>query len=148
MWKHWVNVWVPNDKILDKKLLGSALMLIDGSGNSNNPPNLMDDMLQYGRFFARTTGNVFVGIKQVPNERLIFLNDWKCKRTEDAIIAITWRHFLDFPDEPEWLLRFPMTKAALRAMDMVSEFVQDEFGWPEIDKWGVTGKLTGSSIYF
>ena len=67
VWKHWVNVWVPKDKILDKQLLGSALMLIDGSGNSKNPPNLMDDMLQYGRFFARTTGNVFVGIKQIPN---------------------------------------------------------------------------------
>ena len=26
-------------------------------------------------------------------------------------------------------------------MDMVSEFVQDEFGWPEVNKWGVTGNL-------
>ena len=60
-------------------------------------------------------------------------------RSEDGIIALTWRHFLDYPDQPEWLLRFPMVKASLRCMDMVSEFAQKELGYPEINRWGVTG---------
>ena len=42
-------------------------------------------------------------------------------------------------DEPEWLLRFPMVKASVRAMDMVSEFSQKNLNGPEIDQWGVLG---------
>lgn len=34
-------------------------------------------------------------------------------RSEDAIIAFTWYHFLKNPDDPEYLLRLPMTKAML-----------------------------------
>ena len=41
---------------------------------------------------------------------------------EDAIIAYTWQHFVEKPDEPEWLLRLPMTKAAIRAMDTIEVF--------------------------
>ena len=33
-------------------------------------------------------------------------------RSEDDIIAWTWKHFLENTDQPEWLLRMPMTKAA------------------------------------
>jgi len=58
---------------------------------------------------------------------------------KNSIIALTWRHFLDYPDQTEWLLRFPMVKASLRAMDMVSEFAQDILGHPAITRWGVTG---------
>ena len=32
-----------------------------------------------------------------------------------------------------------MVKASLRCMDMVSEFAQKELGYPEINRWGVTG---------
>jgi len=41
------------------------------------------------------------------------------ERSEDAIIAFTWRHFIDDPTKPEWLLRLPMTKAAVKAMDAI-----------------------------
>lgn len=41
-------------------------------------------------------------------------------RGEDAIIAYTWDHFLKYPDQPEWLVRLPMVKGALRAMDTVT----------------------------
>eukprot|EP00058_Branchiostoma_floridae_P004654 XP_002590142.1 hypothetical protein BRAFLDRAFT_126052 [Branchiostoma floridae] len=49
-------------------------------------------------------------------------------RSEDAIIAYTWKHFLDNPDQPDWLLRNPMTKAAVRAMDTVQDFVKKMTG--------------------
>ena len=67
------------------------------------------------------------------------MNDWKETRTEDEIIALTWRHFLEYPDQPEWLVRFPMVKACLRAMDMMSEFNQQELGGQELTRWAVTG---------
>ncbi len=52
-------------------------------------------------------------------------------RSEDAIIAYTWDHFLAHPDEPEFLVRFPMVKASLRAMDAMTEFVAKKL--PELN---------------
>jgi PhoPQ-activated pathogenicity-related protein len=57
---------------------------------------------------------MYVNIKQIPNEPVVFLNDWKESRSEDGIIALTWKHFLDYPGEPEWLLRFPMVKVIFK----------------------------------
>ena len=31
-------------------------------------------------------------------------------RTEDAAIAYTWYHYFSHPDQPEYILRLPMTK--------------------------------------
>ena len=31
-------------------------------------------------------------------------------RTEDAAIAYTWYHYFDHQDQPEYILRLPMTK--------------------------------------
>ena len=57
---------------------------------------------------------MFVQIGEIPNQRLVFTNDWKSTRQEDGLIALTWHHFLEYPDEPEWLLRFPMVKGSYR----------------------------------
>uniref|UniRef100_A0A914BWJ8 Uncharacterized protein n=1 Tax=Acrobeloides nanus TaxID=290746 RepID=A0A914BWJ8_9BILA len=46
------------------------------------------------------------------------------------MIAFTWQHFLDDPSKPEWLLRFPMVKASLRAMDTITAFVSQDL--PEL----------------
>lgn len=32
-------------------------------------------------------------------------------------------HFLKEPGQPDWLVRFPMVKASLRAMDAITEFI-------------------------
>ena len=37
--------------------------------------------------FSTITGLAYVNIKQIPNEKLVFLNDWKETRNEDAIIG-------------------------------------------------------------
>ena len=71
-------------------------------------------------FYHRVTAD----LKQIPNESLRFYGDPKNKsRTEDAIIAYTWKHYLEDPTKPEWLLRLPMTKAVVKAMDTVTDFV-------------------------
>ena len=86
-------------------------------------------------FFFRITAD----LKQIPNEHLKFHADPKNKtRTEDAIIAYTWRHFLEDPSKPEWLLRMPMTKAAVKAMDTVTDFVNKTIG-KEITDYCVGG---------
>ena len=42
------------------------------------------------------------------------------------------------PENPEMLIWFPMVKASLRAMDMTTEFVKDQYG-KSLIKWGVSG---------
>merc|ERR1711976_1078895 len=108
----------------------SAILFVDGNTQMSKPPSQDDLFVQIGRFLSTITGLAYVNIKQIPNEKLVFLNDRKESRNEDSIIALTWRHFLDFPDQPEWLVRFPMVKASLRAMDMASELSQTVLGGP------------------
>lgn len=63
---------------------------------------------------------------------MIFSADPKNQsRTEDAVIAFTWAHFLNDPTRPEWLVRFPMVKASVRAMDTVTSFVNQYL--PQLD---------------
>ena len=68
-------------------------------------------------------------LKQIPNQHMIFKDDpEQTRREEDAIIAYTWRHFLGNPNDTEWLLRFPMTKAVIKAIDTVQDFASKTAG--------------------
>lgn len=91
---------------------------------------------------AVTTGVITGALFQVPNEHITFASDPIQKsRGEDAIIAYTWDHFLAYPEETEWLVRFPMVKASVRAMDCMAEFAARQF--PEknlaLDYFSVAG---------
>ena len=79
-------------------------------------------------------------------------NDHETKgknRSEDGIIAYTWWYYLDkcqgekYGDSTEcarWLLRFPMTKAVIRAMDAATEFIEQKYGETnKIEKWVAAG---------
>jgi PhoPQ-activated pathogenicity-related protein len=75
----------------------------------------------------------------VPNQPLVFLDDEGRQRTEDAIIAYTWDKYLRTGDE-KWPLRLPMTKAAVRAMDTVTDLMMsDQGGGIEVDQFVVAG---------
>uniref|UniRef100_A0A914CGS3 Uncharacterized protein n=1 Tax=Acrobeloides nanus TaxID=290746 RepID=A0A914CGS3_9BILA len=66
----------------------------------------------------------FISQEMIPNEHITFAADpYNASRTEDAIIAYTWDHFLNDPSQPNWLLRFPMVKASIRALDTITDFV-------------------------
>jgi PhoPQ-activated pathogenicity-related protein len=54
------------------------------------------------------------------------------------VIAYTWQHFLNDPSKPEWLLRFPMTKAAMRAMDAITDYCAKNFAL-QLDHYAVAG---------
>jgi PhoPQ-activated pathogenicity-related protein len=76
----------------------------------------------------------------VPNQPLIFEGETR-ERSEDAIIAYTWDKFLRTADE-KWPLRLPMTKAAVRAMDAVSDFLKSaSVGGLTVDKYVVSGEF-------
>lgn len=62
---------------------------------------------------ALITDSCVAIIRQVPNQKLYFKNDERrgeSGREEDDIIAWTWKHFFMYPNQPDWLVRLPMTK--------------------------------------
>ena len=59
-------------------------------------------------------------------------------REEDESIAWTWKMFIDNPSDPFILLRMPMTKAAVRAMDATEEFTKQK-GIADLKKFMIGG---------
>ncbi|PIK49438.1 putative autocrine proliferation repressor protein A [Apostichopus japonicus] len=102
------------------------------------PDPLKDDEVMLVTKSIVQTGIVGAVIRQVPNQPIVFPDDPRgnLSRYEDDIIAYTWRHFIEGgQNEPNWLLRFPMTKAVVRAMDTVTEYINRD-----ISKFFVAGE--------
>lgn len=113
VWEHDLILYVPDEVKYDK-----AFLFIDGGRvplGTPKPSAILGPI-------ARSSKSIVANIRQVPNEPLVFAGEAR-KRTEDEIIAYTWRKFMEGGDE-EWPLRLPMTKAAVRAMDTVQEYAK------------------------
>ncbi|MBI5281966.1 MAG: PhoPQ-activated pathogenicity-related family protein [Candidatus Solibacter usitatus] len=95
----------------------TGLLLIDGGSNDGKPPTAPDLFLS---LLAMETKTVVAQVKMVPNQPLKFAGEEK-SRSEDSFVAYTWRRFLETGDD-RWPARLPMTKAAVRAMDAVTDF--------------------------
>src|ERR1035437_1178929 len=111
-WHHWVTIYKP-----DQLTTSTVVLFIDGGSNTSSPPTPDPLMI----LLAATAGAVVADLGQVPNEPLKFAGESQ-PRTEDAIIAYTWDKYLRTGDE-RWPARLPMTKAAVRAMDAVTDFL-------------------------
>lgn len=72
----------------------------------------------YSSIDGDTNNFIFnLDLQDIPNQPIIFSADPKKKhRSEDAMIAFTWAHFINDTKSPYWLARMPMTKAGVRAM--------------------------------
>ena len=112
VWHHWVTIYKP-----DQLTTSTAVLFIDGGSNTSSPAP-PDPLMM---LLAASAGAVVVDLGQVPNEPLTFAGETQ-SRTEDAIIAYTWDKYLRTGDE-RWPARLPMTKAAVRAMDAVTDFL-------------------------
>jgi PhoPQ-activated pathogenicity-related protein len=130
VWKHWLTVAVP------KKAKGSTGMLIISGGSTSPTPPKNPDLLLVT--IARSTKVVAAELRNIPNEPLVFLDENKPRR-EDEIIAYTWNKFLK-TGQDTWPVRLAMTKAAVRAMDTVTEFCAKLDGGPvKVDKFIIGG---------
>jgi len=129
LWWHWMTIIVP-DK-LDPRHLDLAYLWITGGHNTDGPPN--DPYTEDNDILATLCmdmGVVGASLYDIPNQPIYFTDEVPPKgRSEDAMIAWTWQHFLEQPDSPytnswytQWLARMPMTKAAVRAMDTLAQF--------------------------
>ncbi|KAK3090862.1 hypothetical protein FSP39_015299 [Pinctada imbricata] len=138
IWWHYLTVTIP-DKI---NYTDSASMFIDGGSNDDGPPSVTDNFVALTTVLAASTGAISADLKMIPNQPITFRDDpSKSKRSEDAIIAWTWKKFVQRNgSNPEILLRMPMTKAAVRAMDTIADFAKKKLGSQvNIDKFFIAG---------
>ena len=127
-WWHWVSMIVPNN------LENNNSMMIIGSGSKND---IKKTNSQYVKA-ALTTKSIVSEISNIPFQPIDFSGDNKKGRYEDDLIAYSWRQFLEGgAKNHEWLPRFPMTRAVVRAMDVVQE-ISKQLTNP-IDSFFVTG---------
>jgi PhoPQ-activated pathogenicity-related protein len=120
IWWHVLCVIVPDNVVWER----NATMWVTGWSNTSPLPTNKDEDIVMSSALAMATGTVTAALFQIPNEHVTFSGDPLQKsRSEDAIIAYTWDHYLKDPTKPEWLVRLPMVKAVLRAMDATTEFI-------------------------
>ncbi|NOT60541.1 MAG: PhoPQ-activated pathogenicity, partial [Acidobacteria bacterium] len=131
VWKHWLNVVVP-DKVTSDK----ALLYIGSGSNRDAAPTRISDRAQ---MIAADTNTVVAEVMMVPNQPLRFSDSPEQARSEDDLIAYTRvKHFTTKDDY--WLVRLAMVKSGVRAMDAVQEFMASEPGGKrKIRQFVVTG---------
>lgn len=121
-WWHWLTIIVP-----DSVNHSTGMLWIGGGSNDTEMPDEVNPMLLQT---ALLTNSVVADLHNVPFQPIQFLDDERLEeRSEDELIAYGWRKFLESGARDEdavWLSRLPMTKAAIRAMDTISEFSSDE----------------------
>jgi PhoPQ-activated pathogenicity-related protein len=142
-WSHDMMIIVPD--VLNYK---TALLFITGGSNKNGEPNshkFTEDLPQEFGKIAKTNQTIIALLWQVPNQPLY--DDL----TEDALISRTLHNYLEDHDF-SWPLLFPMTKSAVRAMDIVQKFSKQEikkkvtgFVVSGASKRGWTSWLTGAN---
>lgn len=133
VWWHWLTIVVPDQVQFDK-----AMLFIGGGSRTREQPQRPEEMQAQ---IALASQSVVAGLHNVPNQPVEFVGDDYGPRVEDELIAYGWRQFLEGGAKEEdaiWLARLPMTKAAVRAMDVVSELSPDMAG-RQVDEFVVAG---------
>jgi PhoPQ-activated pathogenicity-related protein len=121
LWEHHLTVVVPSEVGSDV-----ALLYIGGGDHDDDPPAQANPVLATA---ALQTRAITAELHGVPNQPITFVGDDYGPRVEDELIAYGWRKFLEGgAQDPIWLARLPMTKAAVRALDTVTAFAKTEAG--------------------
>jgi PhoPQ-activated pathogenicity-related protein len=150
VWWHWMLVIVPNELV---SKYPTSLMWVTGGSNRDSPPHDPEDEdVVVTATLACNLGLIATALYQIPNQPIYFNDELPTPRarSEDAMIAWTWQHFLNNPTEPEWIARLPMTKAVVRAMDTVQNYLKlkqiniDNFIVAGASKRGWTTWTTGA----
>src|SRR5207248_7090951 len=98
-------------------------LMIAGGSNDKDRPMRVNPLVAMTAVATRT---VIAELRMMPNQPLTFADD-DHPRAEDGIIAYSWDKYLLTGDE-RWLLRLPMTKSVVRAMDTITDFCRSAAG--------------------
>ena len=116
-WWHYVDIIIPK-----QTTSSTGIMFIDGGEKSEDYFRLDAQSIRN----AIKTEAVIVNISNIPFQPLNFLSSEQDSFEEDDLIAFAWNKFLmqgAKQKDVEWLPRFPMTRAIVRAMDLAQEIV-------------------------
>lgn len=128
LWEHFLLVTVPEQ--VDTH---TAFLFITGGSNGQETERYRSNF----EAMAVQSRAITAQLHHVPNQPLTFAGAEP--RWEDALIAWGWDQYLRGGRE-EWLARFPMTKAAVRAMDTVQSFAAaSEAGGNRVRNFVVAG---------
>ncbi len=131
VWEHVMTITKPDVVASDIGLLFIA------GGDKLQPAR--DSAPAHDVVMAKETQSVITTLYMVPNQPLVFVGDETQDRSEDAAIAYVWDKYLHTQDEA-WLIRPPMTKAAVRAMDTVTDLLASaQGGGHKVDQFVVAG---------
>ncbi len=130
VWKHWLMVIRPNEV---KTTIG--YLSIGGGKHQEMPPERLSPRATE---IATKTHSIVGELFNVPNQPLVF-QELGRPMVEDDMIAYTWSKYMKTKD-PEWPLRLPMVKSAVRAMDAMQEFAASpDCGNLKLEKFAVAG---------
>ena len=116
-WWHYVDIIIPK-----QTTSSTGIMFIDGGQKSEDYFRLDAQSIRN----AIKTEAVIVNVSNIPFQPLNFLSSEQDSFEEDDLIAFAWNKFLKQgakQKDVEWLPRFPMTRAIVRAMDLAQEIV-------------------------
>ena len=116
-WWHYVDIIIPK-----QTTSSTGIMFIDGGEKSDDYFRLDAQSIEN----AIKTEAVIVNVSNIPFQPLNFLSSEQDSFEEDDLIAFAWNKFLKQgakQKDVEWLPRFPMTRAIVRAMDLAQEIV-------------------------
>ncbi|XP_077979615.1 autocrine proliferation repressor protein A-like [Glandiceps talaboti] len=140
IWWHYIAITIPHTRHLRHQ--DTALMIIsDGSNNKLDLPSPNTEDIITASELAVGSGSIGAVLFQVPNQPMVFsVNPKNESRSEGWILSYAWRHYIDDSDHPEWLALLPMTKAAVRAMDTITDFVHKKDHMIKVNKFMVSGE--------
>jgi len=125
-WQHLVRIYRPAEVAFPGWM---TLFIAGGSGGPTPGTPKGEDWI--AATISQITQAPVAVLCTVPNQPL-FDN-----LREDALISYTFQEFLEDSD-PTWPLLFPMVKSAVRTMDALQAFTQQEWG-QAVDSFLVTG---------
>ena len=114
-WQHWLDIVIPDNIDTNKSLL------FIGPGSKYDDEIYLESLSIEN---AIKTKSIVSHISNIPYQPIKFISNDTIDRYEDDLIAYGWNKFLNGganDEDAEWLLRFPMTRAVVRAMDVVQE---------------------------
>lgn len=143
IWNHNVTVVEPLNLVHD-----TGLLLVSGGDRFDGPPTATDLSNASAGAIAAAMGTTFTIVSNVPAQPIQFTDEVvggvANDRSEDAIIAYSFRKYLDSfnanPSNPDktWPALFPMAKATVRAMDTVQDFMASQRG-VDVNDFIITG---------
>lgn len=129
VWVHQLTIFVPSENNYD-----GALLYLNGRDIKNGEPDWRGSNEITSFILAQVAQKnkaITAVLWQVPNQPLYD------NLSEDALISYTLHQFKEEGDFT-WPLLFPMVKSAVRAMDAIQEFSQQNLAG-DIDRFMVTG---------